>query len=120
MPSFPRRAKCDKCGVKRVDVRPNWKEKAGMPDNWDARPALVGPRGERNKTPRLQPGAILTDRLGQTNAWSRGVCATPIKGAGFTGGVNLKKNGSIEDATGVPAALVSSKLAIPGVPLVSR
>jgi hypothetical protein len=30
---FQRRAKCAKCGGKRVDVRPNWKEKAGMPDN---------------------------------------------------------------------------------------
>jgi hypothetical protein len=28
------RAKCSKCGGKRVDVRPNWKEKPGMPDNW--------------------------------------------------------------------------------------
>jgi hypothetical protein len=26
VPSFSRRAKCDKCGGKRVDVRPNWKE----------------------------------------------------------------------------------------------
>jgi hypothetical protein len=28
-----------KCGGKRVDVRPNWKEKPGMPDNWEGRPA---------------------------------------------------------------------------------
>jgi hypothetical protein len=27
------RAKCGKC----VDVRPNWKEAHGMPDNWEAR-----------------------------------------------------------------------------------
>jgi hypothetical protein len=26
VPSFQRRAKCGKCGGKRVDVRPNWKE----------------------------------------------------------------------------------------------
>ena len=26
VPSFGRRAKCSKCGGKRVDVRPNWKE----------------------------------------------------------------------------------------------
>jgi len=28
IPSFLRRAKCGKCGGKRVDVRPNWKEQA--------------------------------------------------------------------------------------------
>ena len=27
VPSFLRRAKCGKCGGRRVDVRPNWKEK---------------------------------------------------------------------------------------------
>jgi hypothetical protein len=37
--SFQRRAKCGKCGSKRVDVRPNWKERPGMPDDWDARSA---------------------------------------------------------------------------------
>ena len=26
VPSFQRRAKCGKCGGKRIDVRPNWKE----------------------------------------------------------------------------------------------
>ena len=30
-PSFQRRAKCSKCGGKRVDVRPNWKEQPMMP-----------------------------------------------------------------------------------------
>src|SRR5215472_12378687 len=29
---FQQRAKCSKCGGKRVDVRPNWKEAPGMPD----------------------------------------------------------------------------------------
>jgi hypothetical protein len=28
-----------KCGGKRVDLRPNWKEQLGMPNNWNARPA---------------------------------------------------------------------------------
>jgi len=31
VPSFQRRAKCCKCGGKRVDVRPNWKEQPFMP-----------------------------------------------------------------------------------------
>ena len=30
VPSFQRRAKCGKCGGKRVDVRPNWKEQPTM------------------------------------------------------------------------------------------
>jgi hypothetical protein len=30
VPSFGRRAKCSKCGGKRVDVRPNWKERPEM------------------------------------------------------------------------------------------
>src|SRR6516162_6569880 len=34
---FQQRAKCAKCGGKRVDVRPNWKEKPGMPDSWAVR-----------------------------------------------------------------------------------
>jgi hypothetical protein len=33
------RAKCNKCGDKRVDVRPNWKDAPGMPDSWEGRPA---------------------------------------------------------------------------------
>jgi len=33
------RAKCSKCGGKRADVRPNWKEKPGMPDGWQGRSA---------------------------------------------------------------------------------
>jgi hypothetical protein len=31
VPTFQRRAKCGKCGGKRVDVRPNWKEWPPMP-----------------------------------------------------------------------------------------
>ena len=31
VPSFQRRAKCSKCGGRRVDVRPNWKEQPTMP-----------------------------------------------------------------------------------------
>jgi hypothetical protein len=29
---FQQRGKCSKCGGRQVDVRPNWKEKPGMPD----------------------------------------------------------------------------------------
>jgi hypothetical protein len=36
---FRSKVKCAKCGGKRVDVRPNWKEKPGMPTN-----AAVMPR----------------------------------------------------------------------------
>jgi hypothetical protein len=39
VPEFGKRAKCQKCGGKRVNVRPNWKEKPGMPDNWQGRSA---------------------------------------------------------------------------------
>jgi hypothetical protein len=40
VPSFQRRAKCSKCGRRGrwVDVRPNWKERPGMPDR-QGRPA---------------------------------------------------------------------------------
>jgi hypothetical protein len=31
VPMFQHRAKCGKCGGKRVDVRPNWKERPPMP-----------------------------------------------------------------------------------------
>ena len=40
VPSFGLRMKCSKCGGKRVDVRPNWKEASPVTD-WrgnDARP----------------------------------------------------------------------------------
>ena len=41
---FNGRIKCGKCGRRGrwVDVRPNWKEKPGMPDNWQGRPAWDG------------------------------------------------------------------------------
>jgi len=32
------RAKCGKGGGRRVDVRPNWKEKPGTPDSWQGCP----------------------------------------------------------------------------------
>jgi hypothetical protein len=37
VPSVQRRIKCGKCGRRGrwVDVRPNWKEKPGMPDSWE-------------------------------------------------------------------------------------
>ena len=46
VPSFQRRIKCGKCGRKGrwVDVRPNWAEAPGMPDNWHSNPAM--PTGE--------------------------------------------------------------------------
>jgi hypothetical protein len=38
---FQSKVKCGKCGARgrRIDVRPNWKEKAGMPDTWQVRSA---------------------------------------------------------------------------------
>jgi hypothetical protein len=36
---FQQRAKCAKCGGKRVDVRPSRKEKPGLPDDWQGRSA---------------------------------------------------------------------------------
>jgi hypothetical protein len=39
VPAFQRLIKFSKCGGKRIDVRLNWKEKPGMPDNWLGRPA---------------------------------------------------------------------------------
>jgi hypothetical protein len=40
-PWFQGRIKCGKCGRRGrwVDVRPNWKEKPGMPQDWIGRPA---------------------------------------------------------------------------------
>jgi hypothetical protein len=37
VPWFGTKAKCAKCGA--LDVRPNWKEKPGMPQDWMGRPA---------------------------------------------------------------------------------
>ena len=41
VPWFQSKVKCSKCGRggRRVDVRPNWKEAPGMPDNWQGRDA---------------------------------------------------------------------------------
>jgi hypothetical protein len=36
--SFGLRMKCSKCGGRRVDVRPNWKERSGSPTDWRGRP----------------------------------------------------------------------------------
>jgi hypothetical protein len=38
VPSFGRRMKCSKCGGRRVDVRPNWKEQDN-PVDWRGRSA---------------------------------------------------------------------------------
>ncbi len=38
VPSFIPRMKCTRCGGKRVDVRPNWKEAAPVQD-WRGRPS---------------------------------------------------------------------------------
>jgi hypothetical protein len=37
---FQSKVKCGKCVARgrRIDVHPNWKEKAGMPDSWEGRP----------------------------------------------------------------------------------
>jgi hypothetical protein len=39
---FRSKVKCAKCGHggRRVDARPNWKEKPGSIDNWSGRPAM--------------------------------------------------------------------------------
>jgi hypothetical protein len=41
VPWFQPKVKCGKRGAhgRRIDVRPNWKERAGMPDRWERRPA---------------------------------------------------------------------------------
>jgi hypothetical protein len=41
VPLFRSKVKCGKRGARnnRIDVRPNWKEKPGMPDNWQGRDA---------------------------------------------------------------------------------
>jgi hypothetical protein len=38
---FKRRVVCAKCGSRgnKIDVRPNWREKPGSPDDWSGRPA---------------------------------------------------------------------------------
>jgi hypothetical protein len=41
---FRSRMVCSKCGGKQIDVRPNWKEKPGSPDDWHSNPAI--PTGE--------------------------------------------------------------------------
>jgi hypothetical protein len=35
---------CNKCGARgrRIDVRPNWNEQPGTPDEWSGRPAMPG------------------------------------------------------------------------------
>jgi hypothetical protein len=39
VPWFQSKVKCSKCGRRRVDARPNWKEKPGMSDSWQGRSA---------------------------------------------------------------------------------
>jgi hypothetical protein len=39
VPSFGSRLKCSKYSGRRVDVRPNWKEKPGSPADWSGRSA---------------------------------------------------------------------------------
>jgi len=41
VPWFRSKVTCAKCGARnnRIDVRPNWKEAPGMPDNWQGRSA---------------------------------------------------------------------------------
>ena len=40
VPWFRSKVTCAKCGARgnKIDVRPNWKEKPGSPDNWQGRP----------------------------------------------------------------------------------
>jgi hypothetical protein len=41
VPWFGGKVVCAKCGARgrRIDVRPNWKEAPGMPENWQGRDA---------------------------------------------------------------------------------
>jgi len=41
VPWFGGKVVCAKCGARgrHIDVRPNWKEKPGMPDSWEGRSA---------------------------------------------------------------------------------
>jgi hypothetical protein len=45
VPSFALRLKCSKCGGRRIDVRPNWKEAPGSIDDWSGRPAMPSSEG---------------------------------------------------------------------------
>jgi hypothetical protein len=40
IPSFALRLKCSKCGGRRVDVTPNWKERTPVTD-WRGRPSAL-------------------------------------------------------------------------------
>jgi hypothetical protein len=44
VPWFAGKVVCAKCGGRgrRIDVRPNWKEKPGMPQDWIGRPPGSG------------------------------------------------------------------------------
>ena len=44
VPWFRSKVKCANCGARnnRIDVRPNWKEQPGMPEDWRGRPAMPG------------------------------------------------------------------------------
>jgi hypothetical protein len=44
VPWFGGKVVCAKCGARgrRIDVRPNWKEAPGIPDDWSGRPAMPG------------------------------------------------------------------------------
>jgi hypothetical protein len=65
VPWFQRRIKRGKCGQRKrwVDVRPNWKEKPGMPDDWEGRPAWEKKSGlaaDHKQKPRAgEPGGAL-------------------------------------------------------------
>jgi hypothetical protein len=43
VPWFGTKVKCGKCGARgrRIDVRPNWKERPGMPTDWQGRPTRI-------------------------------------------------------------------------------
>jgi hypothetical protein len=45
------KVKCAKCGARgnRIDVRPNWKEAPGMPDDWSAQRIVDGTLAQLNQ-----------------------------------------------------------------------
>jgi hypothetical protein len=49
VPWFGGHAVCNKCGRKRVDVRPNWKERPGMPTSCASTSALRGQQKGRSE-----------------------------------------------------------------------
>jgi hypothetical protein len=68
------RIRYGRCGGLRVDVRSNWKEQPGMPDNWQARPAW-----ERNASLLSASVRVLLDLDIQTVFFEQSPCVSHEK-----------------------------------------